>query len=351
MKYVSNFLYFRLPVDFFQSPFTTRPSWNKSIRFQNYTNCVKRVTKKTKTKKKNKIFAHNCKDYISKSCYQLYKSNNPRKGTCFEKIFGYKQPFYTTNASYFEDIDFLANNKVTENLWANYSHPNIKYREHSNKTAPKGFNAAFFNCMQNNRAISDQCISKLERTCNESNIIGTKVIRMRMYNVAYLLSLNPNIKIIHYVRDPRGVTMSRFTGTKKKKNKDKLMIDTAGKLCKLMLEDIRVRKKLEEKYPENLMLVKYEDLVTKPVQELERIYRFLEIPLPDELTKWVLYSLHANSSEVNTKKPMGAYRKDGVETAFKWQKKMSPRLLQSVTKVCLDAINVIGYPVEISKAH
>ena len=101
--------------------------------------------------------------------------------------------------------------------------------------------------------------------------------------IPLLQEIFPNVKFIHIYRNPYKVYLS----TIKMRNKvlDKLALQNANK------EDIEQQvienyKRLMTSYfqqkgkipPENLIEIKYEDLVTKPIQQVKNIYTKLDIP-------------------------------------------------------------------------
>jgi hypothetical protein len=55
-----------------------------------------------------------------------------------------------------------------------------------------------------------QCLPPLTQVCRRSRIITAKVIRLSMELVEPLLEQLPNLVLVHLVRDPRGIIMSRL---------------------------------------------------------------------------------------------------------------------------------------------
>ena len=114
-----------------------------------------------------------------------------------------------------------------------------------------------------------------------------------------IMQIHPNTYIIHQIRDPRGTVVSRykgrrliydnppFNGKPRMENRTKELVLEAKLLCAKIVDDIRERKELEEKYPGRFMQVKYEFLADEPMAALEDIYRHVNLPIPQEISDGV----------------------------------------------------------------
>jgi len=100
-----------------------------------------------------------------------------------------------------------------------------------------------------------------------------------------LLSRLPNLRVIHLMRDPRGVTLSRFNLNASVRslyagaiNGTDIMIREAEVYCRAVADDLVVRAKLELRYPGRILGVSYDYLVTDLERYVGKIYRFLDLP-------------------------------------------------------------------------
>ncbi len=59
--------------------------------------------------------------------------------------------------------------------------------------------------------VSPRCLQVLETHCNKAPLRAMKTVRFSLHMASKLLELDPDIKVIYLVRDPRGVLKSRFT--------------------------------------------------------------------------------------------------------------------------------------------
>jgi len=63
---------------------------------------------------------------------------------------------------------------------------------------------SFRNCNRRLLRIT-RCVQPLIEKCRQSDIVAVKVIRLHMSYVDQLLSGDPDLRLIHVVRDPRGL--------------------------------------------------------------------------------------------------------------------------------------------------
>ena len=164
------------------------------------------------------------------------------------------------------------------------------------------------------------CNRIFRNLCTRGGFRGIKTVRGTMASVGDLLERNPNLKVIHLIRDPRAVVLSRQhfhksgqglysasedmdegpeqalrrpqsqvdqTGKtavtepkKKKQTKVKTHFDLAkeAKLyCSSVVRDLLMRKELEKKYPGVLVEVIYDDFVQAPLDYAAKLYDFIGV--------------------------------------------------------------------------
>ena len=71
---------------------------------------------------------------------------------------------------------------------------------------------------------------------------------------------------------------ARSTYEKRRKDLRKI----AKVYCQTVLEDYRVRQKLERKYPGRIMDLIYEDFIQAPHEKLHQVYNFLHLKVGDD---------------------------------------------------------------------
>lgn len=160
-------------------------------------------------------------------------------------------------------------------------------------------------CMQIVREKAKPCEQMLGEFCKKADFRATKTVRATMDVVETLLERNPNLRVIHLIRDPRAVMVSRseFYDTGRSMYAQGDIAKEAKVFCQSIVEDIRKRKELEKKFPGALMEVVYDGFVQDPVTYTQKIYEFLEVPFKQEVKDWVVLKtmVEMNSSYIATK--------------------------------------------------
>ena len=213
---------------------------------------------------------------------------------------------------------------------------------HQNLTATNASDIQqYWNCLKDVKQKTDACLPKLVEKCQERTIRATKLIRMRMQSVKYVLERDPFVKVIHYVRDPRGVLESQTRNVHYTNEKKRMiaLVSNAINLCTKLNKDIKEYRELVKLYPNNFMTLRYEDLVSNPGGKLGEIYNFIGEELPQSVLAFFQNSM-------NAKKDAGAMatqRKNGTATAMKWKKSLDGETVLLVNRICGGAMAALNY--------
>ena len=119
------------------------------------------------------------------------------------------------------------------------------------------------------------------------------------------------------------------------------MIKDAEFSCHKMRQDIMERKELEEKYPNNFKVVKYEDLAMKTLQTAQSIYHFLNSSIPPEVTSW--FNKSTNDVYLSVQDTMGTSRINSSSTAARWRARLSHKIAMAIVSTCRFVIDELGY--------
>ena len=176
---------------------------------------------------------------------------------------------------------------------------------------------------------SSICVKKFEKVCNKKRLRATKVHRLSMQSVETLIEKDPEIYIVFYVRDPRGVFVSRET--------NKHMPLKA--LCKQMEKDHQLYTELKLKYPMSLHMMRYEDLAIHQEEALHDLFGFIDEPIP-ETTRKYLASITNAASDGGT---YGVKRSDSAKTANAWRQKITKDVYAESRAECAEIIDLLGY--------
>lgn len=107
-------------------------------------------------------------------------------------------------------------------------------------------------CYAAYRSILHQCVHKIVTPCRRSSIRAAKVFRLTMTSLQELIKTFPSIKILYYIRDPRGIIFSRgdigFISKPDPQFQVASVISEAQKLCARMHEDLLVAAALKKRF-------------------------------------------------------------------------------------------------------
>lgn len=178
----------------------------------------------------------------------------------------------------------------------------------------------------------DTCVQRMEDKCHGSRLRVTKVHRLSMQAVEAIIRKIPDVQIVYYVRDPRGIWTSR---------NGKVPIKTQ---CKLMEKDYKYYLKISEKFPENIYFLRYEDLAGDTLNVAERLYNYLGEPLLPAVREHIRKITHSNSTQAN-RNQQGYIRRDSTLTSNAWRKKIRGGTNNEAKKYCANVFKLMGYEV------
>lgn len=165
---------------------------------------------------------------------------------------------------------------------------------------------------------------------------------IRLYNISSLEKLitqeDLNLKIIHLVRDPRGILSSRSRTEERMLNVDKSLDGEAGYLCRRMKSNLKVASSQPPWLKDRYKLVRYEDIAYDPERWVGEIYKFAGLgPIPSEVLSWIRINTNLQSS--------GKYStsRDSKETAEAWRKHLSLPVAKRIGEVCKDVFSLLKY--------
>ena len=195
-------------------------------------------------------------------------------------------------------------------------------------------------------------VASAEAKCARKNNIAIKTIRIHDINLLLPLILDKDVKlkVIHLVRDPRGMVASRlmlYYHTHKTvfphRYYGHLMKAVAEEYCSTWLKNIEIGRYVKE-IRNNYMLLRYEDAATNPIAAARKIYSFLGLGryIPNRIQKWILNNtLQPEPGKFN---PYSTQR-DSKITAEHWRSKLTYETIKIIenTGRCRELMNAVGY--------
>ncbi|XP_072286385.1 carbohydrate sulfotransferase 4-like isoform X2 [Pyxicephalus adspersus] len=193
-------------------------------------------------------------------------------------------------------------------------------------------------------------LDKMAEACKKYSHIVMKTVRVLDLSVLLPLFRDPalDLRILHLVRDPRGIALSRkyFDLTiennillRKHENKNNTMSRVLGKICKAQVEINNVAKAAEV-LKGRYMAIRHEDLSNEPLKSIQKIYNFAGLHLTQDLEQWVYNITHV---EVEGKYGFMTFSRKSSMVVQKWRTNLNYNFVQEIQDHCKEAMNLFGY--------
>ncbi|KAG9272003.1 carbohydrate sulfotransferase 1 [Astyanax mexicanus] len=204
------------------------------------------------------------------------------------------------------------------------------------------------------RKCSSLNLSLAVESCRERRHVAIKTVRIPEIADLRALIEDPrlNLKVVHLVRDPRGILSSRIetfrdtyrlwriwraTG-RKPYNLDLTQLST---VCEDMLRSTTTGSSRPLWLRGRYILVRYEDLARNPLQKTTEIYDFLGLPMEKSVEEWIRNNTRG-SNDISAKHKYGTVR-DSAANAESWRLKLSHEIVEHTQTVCQQVLEELGY--------
>lgn len=167
-----------------------------------------------------------------------------------------------------------------------------------------------------------------------------------MMSMDALLAADPDLRVIHLLRDPRAVVSSRLQAHDESVigryslsggsvNSSERARREAAIYCRTAVLDILVRRRLEAKYPGRILTISYENVVADLRRYAELVYRFIGFDAtPDETRVWI---------EKNEATMANATKHGYVSPVEKWTKRLKPADSTAIVRdICHEFFRLVG---------
>ncbi|XP_060566735.1 carbohydrate sulfotransferase 1-like isoform X2 [Ruditapes philippinarum] len=182
----------------------------------------------------------------------------------------------------------------------------------------------------------DSCLRRAIDSCQKSTTRLLKLIRLRMKEIEKILPLYPNMKVIHLVRDPRGIINSRV---KVHALKPSIYEENINELCDALKEDLKYSKRILQHYPDRLKVVHYEDMAEHPMETAKSLIDFAGLQFTKHMQDFLLKQTHSARDSC----PYCTQRRDSNATAHKWRTQLDLKNASYIYDKCRYSSGVLGY--------
>ncbi|XP_015207492.1 carbohydrate sulfotransferase 1 [Lepisosteus oculatus] len=192
------------------------------------------------------------------------------------------------------------------------------------------------------------------RACQKRGSMAIKTVRIPEIKDLKILSEDPrlNLKIVHLVRDPRGILASRMVAFMDQFRAWKIWNATGRRPHYIDLSQItRTCQDLSDSAETGFqkpswlrgkyLLVRYEDLAKNPEEKAKEIYKFIGLEMDEKVRTWIMHN--TNRSAI----PEGNYKfsttRNSKATAESWRLNLAFDIVQTVQTVCNNTLYLLGY--------
>ncbi|XP_078400611.1 carbohydrate sulfotransferase 6 isoform X1 [Cetorhinus maximus] len=200
---------------------------------------------------------------------------------------------------------------------------------------------------------------KMEEACKTYNHVVIKEVRFFELMSLFPLLTDPslNLKIIHLVRDPRAVIKSRdksfhalmrdsgivLNANGKPIEKDKAETSNYEVMKEVCRSHIQIHETATKQAPDFLkrryMMVRYEDVVRDPLNEISAMYKFADLALTPKLKSWIYNITHGEG----TGSAFKITSRNARTISQAWRTEVPFAKILKIQDICRGAMNVLGY--------
>ncbi|XP_006818533.1 carbohydrate sulfotransferase 1-like [Saccoglossus kowalevskii] len=187
----------------------------------------------------------------------------------------------------------------------------------------------------------------LSRMCNTYPHIAMKVIRLESLQQLEPLVLGDklDLKILHLIRDPRGVASSEMNILKTISNnsvmwKLKSLDPITKNYCQRAVNMLDFSYNLPASLQGRYKLIRYEDIAIDTFNSTIGIYNFLELPLHQSVSNWIVENTKASNSS-----GFMITNKNSTAASESWRTRLQfedVEIIQNLSP-CDELMNIMGY--------
>ncbi|XP_037509976.2 carbohydrate sulfotransferase 4-like [Rhipicephalus sanguineus] len=182
----------------------------------------------------------------------------------------------------------------------------------------------------------------LTALCSRAQTQVYKFTRLRISQVHSWIQINPEIshsvRIVHLVRDPRGIYFSR-RGLRW--CTDHKHCDSAAALCEQIRSDLDAFGELARSLREDRTYrIRFEDLAADTLNETQRLFRKLGLDFTRSVSEYI--GNHTTATAAQMKDAHSTWR-NTKEVADRWRHRLSIQTIRDIESTCSDVIESLGY--------
>ncbi|XP_062581436.1 carbohydrate sulfotransferase 4-like [Saccostrea cucullata] len=207
---------------------------------------------------------------------------------------------------------------------------------YSNKSVP------YITCVDRNKRRASllfsirKCLPILMEACEKSSHRIFKIVRLSMDWMEMLLEKFPKLVVVHLIRDPRPIQVSR---DKLGANIFKDLRKSFQELCNLLSWNLFFETKMNNTY-KRIVRLYYEDLAIYPFRTSKWLYKILGLHYTSDVQAHVH---HLTRAGIQSDCPTCAVRANSSAHAYSWKGFFNASQLNDIQDVCGNYMKAVGY--------
>ena len=184
------------------------------------------------------------------------------------------------------------------------------------------------------------CAANMTQFCRRNfKATAVKTIRLHMARAVEAMRRDPKVKIVHLVRDPRAVLLSRhelgFADFKK-------LPAEASLLCGKFLDDLKHVPPRSDPLRDRYMLVRYEDIAAGPLEHTLQLYKFMGL-VPSEYVLDAVKGMMEQAKKTRKCPTCPPTPLNSTEVSQAWRQKMKFQDVVAISSQCTEVAKLLGY--------
>ena len=181
----------------------------------------------------------------------------------------------------------------------------------------------------------NDCINGILQLCIIAKIKVIKFIRFRVKYSLVLLKKYEDMKIIHLVRDARGIFSSRIDIGPN----PQLFSLLAQKYCSQVAEDLTFSLQIFKQFPNKIRIIRFENIAEIPEETTKAMFNFTGLPFSKDILEYVKNHTNANSDNGRH----GVSRQNANLTVNKWRYTLNLTTVNQLDMYCRKSNYILGY--------
>ncbi|ELU17439.1 hypothetical protein CAPTEDRAFT_215212 [Capitella teleta] len=179
------------------------------------------------------------------------------------------------------------------------------------------------------------CGRFIKYPCQNAIMRVIKTIRVPLAYTIDLIRSDPTLKVVYSIRNP----LAMFNSARELYHYGP---EDISNFCKRMNIDWMTAKWLQKEYPDNIHIVKYEELALNTSSVATKVYEYIGIEIPREFT-----GSEPTSLAYGERSDRFSTNKNSTEAVIHWKETMHPAAVKLVINQCHDIIKAMGYTDDI----